>query len=180
MADVAGIVLAGGKSSRMGEDKAALPWNGKTLLEHMQMLLHEAGIANIYTSRNGEIADRIAGHGPLSGIHAALCHVQERHRYLLFVPVDMPKLTPALLHHLAAAPDCALVRFKNHMLPFRMQTGNHWQKTVETLLQGKDVSLKALQQSASLTELPVPPEAMPGFINLNTPEEWQHFKQERA
>lgn len=34
--DLVGLVLAGGRSSRMGRDKAMLPWDGVPLLAHMR------------------------------------------------------------------------------------------------------------------------------------------------
>ena len=43
-----GIVLAGGLSSRMGRDKALLPWHGRTLLEHtLDRLRSEAAFAHL-------------------------------------------------------------------------------------------------------------------------------------
>jgi molybdenum cofactor cytidylyltransferase len=41
---IAGIILAAGESSRMGRDKALLPYHGKTFLEHILSTLREAGV----------------------------------------------------------------------------------------------------------------------------------------
>lgn len=177
MQTVAGVILAGGKSSRMGEDKATLIRHGKTLLETMQVRLQEAGISTVYISRNDEIADRIPGHGPLSGVHAALHHTETRHSHLVFVPVDMPGLTPALLRQLAATSvQTPLVRFEHFALPFRLETQPAFQTIIETMLtEGNNVSLKALQNRLPLTELPLDPVQRTCFTNINTPQEWQDY-----
>ena len=47
---ITGIVLAGGLSTRMGRDKALLPWQGRTLLEHMRGLLMQAGAREVWVS----------------------------------------------------------------------------------------------------------------------------------
>jgi molybdenum cofactor guanylyltransferase len=75
------IVLAGGKSSRMGRDKAKLTINGRTMLEHIckqlcntfsQILISTA--ANEKDSFSGleVVQDKTAGQGPLMGIASAL------------------------------------------------------------------------------------------------------------
>jgi molybdenum cofactor cytidylyltransferase len=45
MERIAGIILAAGASSRMGEDKALLPWGEKTFLEHLLAVLKNGGVA---------------------------------------------------------------------------------------------------------------------------------------
>src|SRR3989338_10667691 len=97
------ILLCGGKSSRMGQDKALLRfeaspyrWQGMapTLLEHQQLLLIHAGASEIVLSgsRDGAIADHWPDKGPLAGIHA--CLSQSKHQLNLVIPVDMPGLSP--------------------------------------------------------------------------------------
>ena len=95
MDSVTGFVLAGGKSSRMGKDKAFLQIFGRTLLAHALELAKAAtGSAWIVGSREkfaafGQVAEDIyPGHGPLAGIHKALTSTQTDLNLIL--AVDMP------------------------------------------------------------------------------------------
>jgi molybdopterin-guanine dinucleotide biosynthesis protein A len=104
------IVLAGGKSTRMGQDKALLPWNGTTLLAHcvssLRTLTSEivvvADRADRYTLPGCRMAaDLFPDAGPVGGIVTGLTALGEgRH---IAVACDMPYLQPALLNLLLDA-----------------------------------------------------------------------------
>jgi len=71
---MAGIVLAGGLSSRMGQDKALLRWQGRSLLAHMCALLQAAGaqtlrVSGSYPALPGveSVPDLVPRCGPLGG-----------------------------------------------------------------------------------------------------------------
>lgn len=100
--DVGGYVLAGGKSLRMGRDKALLELAGKPLVQHAVVKLrrvctdvHLLGNRNELAVYAPLVRDLHEGRGPLSGIEAALEH--SRHEWNLFMPVDMPFLPTAFL-----------------------------------------------------------------------------------
>jgi molybdopterin-guanine dinucleotide biosynthesis protein A len=103
---VTGFVLAGGKSTRMGQDKAALTLNGRTLLEHalaaVRQVCRDVAILGRY-ERYGALApayeDIYPGCGPLGGIHAALSNSQTQ--FNLVIGVDTPFLAPEFLSYLA-------------------------------------------------------------------------------
>lgn len=103
---VSGFVLAGGKSTRMGQDKAVLDLNGRTLLEHALAVLRQVcpNVAILgRQERYGDLAtvyeDVFPECGPLGGIHAALSNSQTE--YNLIIAVDTPFLLPRFLSHLA-------------------------------------------------------------------------------
>jgi molybdenum cofactor guanylyltransferase len=102
--EVEGFVLAGGLSSRMGQDKARLSVAGHTLLESALAKLRAlalqgtpriAGARPDLASFAPVTPDLHPGFGPLSGIEAAL--FASRQPLNLFLPVDMPLLPPEYL-----------------------------------------------------------------------------------
>ena len=111
--EVNGVVLAGGKSSRMRREKAFLPSEGagfKTLLSRQVELLQEIGVREVLVSlRRGMISpdpglrvvhDAAEGLGPLSGIVAAMRLAPERH--LLVLAVDLGRIDAQFLRSVIA------------------------------------------------------------------------------
>ena len=94
---VSGFVLAGGKSTRMGRDKALLEWRGHTLLDHMVNLLREV-TDPVHVVGRYPLPDRLPGLGPLSGIATGLEATSTDAS--LFVAVDLPHLTTDFLIYL--------------------------------------------------------------------------------
>jgi molybdopterin-guanine dinucleotide biosynthesis protein A len=97
---IAGIVLAGGRSSRMGRDKAFLEFKGKPLVAHMLDVLRGAGVDDVFVAGRVEgypcIADDVPFSGPAEAIKSVLKKIPGYRGYL-FVPVDMPFLNEQTL-----------------------------------------------------------------------------------
>jgi molybdopterin-guanine dinucleotide biosynthesis protein A len=109
-----GFVLAGGKSSRMGADKAFLDFGGQTLLERALTSMgavcdrtaivgDPARFAKFESPKYAVVADIFPGCGPLGGIHAALVHSSAPLNLML--AVDMPFVSSELLAFLFAAAE---------------------------------------------------------------------------
>ena len=105
-----GLVLAGGQSRRMGQDKALMRYQGRTLIDNASLLLQSASFDKVLISRNapGFLNDKIEDAGPLSGVHAVLDALSQSDNHngnpceLLVLPVDMPQMTPELLRILVS------------------------------------------------------------------------------
>src|SRR5437763_17176932 len=104
MLPLAGFVLAGGKSSRMGEDKASLHLAGQTLLDiachKLLAIMPDVFIVGSRKQLGAEaIEDIFADRGPLGGIHAALAtgHAQLN----LVMAVDLPFVEDKFLGYVA-------------------------------------------------------------------------------
>ena len=106
--DAAGFVLAGGRSSRMGQDKALVPFAGRPLVAYALSVLRNAGLEASLAGASSSFAafapvveDCESGRGPLGGICAALASTTARRAVCL--PVELPllpvSLVDYLLHH---------------------------------------------------------------------------------
>lgn len=99
MGPVLGAILAGGRSSRFGSDKAVALLEERPLIEHVRAMLHDRVAAVVVIGRAGGIPDLpVPDLGPLGGIAGALDHgARQGYRSVLTVGCDMPRLPPALL-----------------------------------------------------------------------------------
>ena len=99
----AGFVLVGGRSSRMGRDKALLEWHGTPLAEHVAQAVREAvgsvvliGDPSRYGGLGYEVrADERPGLGPAGGVATALR--LGRAEWNLIVACDMPNISKEAL-----------------------------------------------------------------------------------
>ncbi len=119
---ISGILLAGGRSSRMGKDKALLPLPGKqhhTFVEHLASLLalycrevllivRDAAQANEYQALVPAdvcvLIDETPATGPLMGLYTGLRAMRPSSTHGLALAVDLPFVLPALISFLLAQP----------------------------------------------------------------------------
>lgn len=197
-ADVAGFVLAGGRSSRMGRDKALLPFAGQPLASRALSLLSAAGLPATLAVASQSLAalapvieDKQAGQGPLAGICAALASTPAR--WAVFLSVDLPFLSASLIrilvHHaqltgglvtipsINGFPQTFPVVLSRQLLPAfsaelaagRRGCYSAFRSAAAALGQAVNVlPVELLVQAGQLAH----PEGMPAcrwFLNLNTP-----------
>ncbi len=183
--DITGIILAGGKSSRMGTDKAMLLHKGKSFLENTISSLNEVS-HDILISANQEyyhdygypvVPDNYPGIGPLAGIEACLNF--SKTRINVFAPCDTPFLNAALFKSLiqhiencdAVVPISAdgkieplMAYYSKDILPkIRLQIENGDYK-IQNLLR----TIKTNYVSISETRL---------FTNVNTPDDLRNLEE---
>ncbi len=98
---ITAIILAGGKSSRMGQDKGLLEFNGKPMIAHIIDNLKSSGVADIIIISNNQeyekfnqnvYRDIIKDQGPIGGVFTGLTHSCSE--WNLVVSCDVPNLVP--------------------------------------------------------------------------------------
>jgi molybdenum cofactor guanylyltransferase len=116
MDDAAAIVLAGGRSSRMGSPKAALEWHGSTLLRRVTGIVARAVAPGpvVVVSAPGQalpalapgvevVTDEREGRGPLQGLAAGLAAISDRAPVAYVSSTDVPLLHPAFVRRVLGA-----------------------------------------------------------------------------
>lgn len=188
--DITGFVLAGGRSSRMGRDKAQVPWGRDTLLSHACRQMGRA-VAETYIVGGAQSAggcavlpDSFSGRGPLAGIHSALKH--SRTDWNLVLAVDLPLVTSALLGFVAEScdelNDAVAVRLGGHFQPLCAAYHRRLLPEIESRLQAKDLSIHRLLEAASTRIMEERELISAGFrgeilLNVNTPEDLERAKE---
>lgn len=179
-----GVVLAGGRSSRMGRDKALLDWCGRPLLERQLDALRAAGVDESRVS--GErpayrgVADVQPGLGPLGGL-VSIAEAVVGEVDLLVIPVDMPLLGAALLRRLRTEqPQARSLRCAGHVLPMRFRLDAASRALLAALSDQSEPrrrSLRALQQALDGAEIALGSEEAMQLADCNTEASWIEVTQ---
>jgi molybdopterin-guanine dinucleotide biosynthesis protein A len=197
----AAVVLAGGRSTRMGAPKAALDWHGSTLVRRATGIVGRAVDGPVVVARApGQplpalppavevVDDEHEGRGPLQGIAAGLAAIGDRAQVVYVCGIDAPLLHPAFVRRvlalLAPEADVALPRAHGFAQPLAAAYRTTVAAPLRTLLQdAEQLGTGALLRRCRVTELD---EAMlladpdvaafdPGLdslLNLNEPADYE-------
>ncbi len=163
--NVKGVVLAGGKSSRMGENKALLDYKGKPLVRHMINILESTGLTDIYISGDLEgyncIKDIVPRQGPAHAMNNILKSFHG-HSGVIFIPIDMPLLSPDILNILLEQDNGGY--FQDLPLPVFIKS-QHSKKCPD--------AVKDLLHTLSVPQIPLSTYLNDYMANTNTPEDWK-------
>jgi molybdopterin-guanine dinucleotide biosynthesis protein A len=180
--DFTAVLLAGGKSSRMGQDKTGLIIDGVPLWQRQLATLRGIGAAEILISGPTDgcylesglpiIEDAELGLGPLGGIVTAIASA--RHALVLVLAVDLPRMTSAYLQSLLA--DAPVVpRRRDRFEPLAAIYSKSFTEVFQRRLAQRRLSLQsAVHELFERNEISVRDVSVaeaPLFDNLNTPED---------
>jgi molybdopterin-guanine dinucleotide biosynthesis protein A len=182
-----GFVLAGGRSSRMGRDKALLRHGGTTLVEHLaRTVLKAAGSVALvgdparYASFGYPVyQDKFPGCGPVGGIYTALAVSSAD--WNLIVACDMPGVSGEVLGRLldsAAEPgagNCVVaVGPAGELEPLCAVYHRDCLPVLERAIREKRFRMRDLVAELEARSMLVDPAVL---ANVNTPAEWAEFEE---
>lgn len=188
--EVTAIILAGGKSQRMGSNKALLKYGDTTFIERQiarlskifREIILSANDASIYAHLPLPVVpDVIPGKGPLSGICAGI--MRATNHYTFAVACDMPFLSEKVILHLKkfiTDYDVVVPRTERGLEPLHaFYSKNCIAPMQQCLKEGRlrvidffsEVKVKIVNEDELKT---IDPSIQP-LINLNTPEEYNTY-----
>jgi len=203
-AECLGVVLAGGQSSRMGQDKAQLMRNKTKMIDYSKQLLTDSGVSTVIISGDQhQVPDLVSQAGPVGGIYSVI--IQYQPKALLILPVDLPLMKADELKKLRLAGELSqkACYFEGNNIPlylpvnaylelFLAKAFNHFAnrsfignrsaefsvRNKEAVHSSKGPSVKALLEQVPHKSLTI---TNPMFLcNTNTPEQWQQASKSFA
>ncbi len=184
----AGIILAGGQSSRMGRDKATLFFDGETLLARAVRMLSTAVSPIIVSARAGQelptldsativVRDAVPERGPLGGLHAALEHVAAD-EIAFVMACDLPRLTAEVVHTILASLDATCDAVVPRIAGRPQPLAAVYRASILPIV-AEHVAEQRLSMTALVDALAV--KYLDGFdheqfLNVNTPDDYANLK----
>lgn len=189
---ITGVILAGGQSSRMGQNKALMSLGGKRLVDRVVAVMREVFHDLLMVTNTPEVyadlglsmvGDVWPEKGSLGGVYSAIYHVTTP--YCLVVACDMPFLNAAVLRYLMtqmADYDVIIPNVLDELQTLHAIYSKACLQPIERRLEANRLRIVGFfpdvrVHTVTASELrPYDPELL-AFQNLNTPEEFQAAEQ---
>ena len=192
--EITGIILAGGKSSRMGTDKSLLVWENKTLIEHAVDMLKPI-CSKVIISANNQVysftgceiwPDERQDQAPIIGIYSCLKRSETNMNFIL--SCDMPLIGTELIRYLVGScgdlPLLVAVHEDGLIEPLCGVYNKNIIPDMEKCIQSSNLSLNQFIQDFAPhylkigKELPFYKTNM--FANINTPDDLEKLVYQRG
>jgi len=186
--EVTGVLLAGGKSRRMGEDKRNLAVGEQTLLERglgvLRSIFHEVFVVIAQDSPPLSVdarvvKDRVPDCGSLGGVYTGL--IEATTPYIFVAACDMPFLNQAVIVEFTsrrASADIVMARLAGRLHPMHALYGKGSLPAMGEMIQARQLKMQELVSHRSLrvqyiteTDLLSIDPSWHSFQNVNTPED---------
>lgn len=189
-----GIVLAGGKSSRFGRNKAFIQVDGEPIIERILKVFEQLFDSSLvvtntpleYQYLDVEIVtDIIPGMGALGGIYTGLLSISASHAFV--VACDMPFLNPDLIRFIIRQSgnfDVVVPKTPSGYENLHALYSVSCIPTIERFLSREERQIYSFFPMVRIKELlpedikPYDPEGL-SFVNINTPEDIERFRPKK-
>jgi len=184
--DVTGVLLAGGKSRRMGEDKRFVQIGQRSLLERsldiVRSVFQDVVIVSAQDSPDLSavvpvVRDLVADCGSLGGLYTGLKLASTDRVFV--VACDMPFFSQETVRyfvHLNSETDIVMARLHDRWHPMHALYGRRCLPVMESMMTAKDLRIHRLLEHATLKSHAVTAEDLKtvdpdgrAFLNINTP-----------
>jgi molybdopterin-guanine dinucleotide biosynthesis protein A len=187
-----GIILAGGKNLRMGQNKAFLEVQGERIIDRIKRIFADLFEEVIVVTNSPRdyldlnlriVADLYRERGSLAGIFTGLFHASFSHAFV--AACDMPFLNPALIAHLVGLSpgyDIVIPRTEDGLQPLHAVYSRKCLPFMEDLLQEGNLKILDFFHRVKKREVPLG-EIIPldpnlsSFLNLNSPEDLSRIQE---
>lgn len=190
--DITGVILAGGKSSRMGVNKALLQLGEQKIIERIVDLMRSIFSEVIIITNTPEeyeflnlslFEDIYKWKGPLAGIHSALVHSQTEKVFVL--SCDVPLMTKEMIEYIINYESNKPIKFCEAAGYHQPLVGVYSKKILNEInkfISEKEISDKSFHQFLKNVDAEIiHPEKLPFykneiFFNVNKPEDYELIK----
>ncbi|SFD77120.1 molybdenum cofactor guanylyltransferase [Lentibacillus persicus] len=189
---VSGVVLSGGKSTRMGKTKSLLDLNGRPVISHVTDEM-EAFCDDTAVITNDPAAyqflgfdlyqDRYKEKGPLAGIETAIQHIDAD--VYVMAACDTPFIHRAVYHHLIESlgyADAVIPIYNDRMHPLSGIYTKHVLSPIQNLLDENERKIRTLFNAISVNYMTnfsgISEDVLnKHFFNMNYPEQYEMAKR---
>ncbi|HDR3890053.1 TPA: molybdenum cofactor guanylyltransferase [Bacillus cereus] len=194
---IAGIVLAGGQSSRFGEPKALATWRGKTFIEYSIEALKEV-VTDVVVISNPAITNDLLhilhvpvvediamykGNGPLAGLLTGMNHLHAD--WYIVAPCDTPNISKQwarkMVSYINEDIEVIVPVIDGRKQPLLALYHRDVKEKIEYLLQEEKRSVQQLLSQCHVRYVTVEESQLPKelFLNVNTKEEYSQLQKRK-